>query len=72
MVKPLQEIVFRPVDRVWMDAEGHILADVLAYYDIVVDDRCQFARLYDYERMILFYYRASALRVTLTCWRIQK
>lgn len=72
MIKPLQEITFRPVDGVWMDAEGHVLADVLALYEIVVDDRCQFARLYDYERVLVIYYRASAGKITLTIWRMGK
>lgn len=72
MVKPLQNIIFRPVDGIWQDAEGHVLADVLASYDIIVDDRCQFARLYDYERRLVIYYRASAGKVLLTCWRMEK
>lgn len=70
MIKPLQEITFRPVSGMWVDAEGHVLADVLASYEIVVDDRCEFARLKDYERMIEFFYRANARKITLTCWRI--
>lgn len=70
MIKPLQDIIFRPVDGMWQDAEGNIMADVLASYDIIVDDRTQFARLYDYERMLRIYYRASAGKVTLTIWRI--
>lgn len=72
MTKPLLEIIFRPVDGIWQDAEGHVLADVLASYDIIVDDRTQFARLYDYERMICFFFRSYAGKVTLTLWRIHR
>lgn len=70
MVKPLQELVFHHIMGMWQTPTGNILADVLAEYDIIVDDRTQFARIYDYERGILFYYRASAGKVTLTLWRI--
>ena len=70
MIKPLQEVIFRPIDGIWRDAEGCVLADLLADYDIIVDDRCQFARLYDYERRLIIYYRASAGKVTLTIWRM--
>lgn len=70
MVKPLQDIAFFKMGDCWQDVEGHILADFLSLYDIVVDDRCQFARLYDYERMICIYYRAFAGKVQITIWRI--
>ena len=70
MIKPLQDITFHQMGEMFMDAEGHVLADVLSSYEIVVDDRCQFARLYDYERMICIYYRASARKVRLTIWRL--
>ena len=73
MVKPLKEFIFRPMPNVWMDAGTcRILADVLAEYEIIVDDRTQFARIYDYERNILFYYRASAGKVQLTLWDIKE
>ena len=60
------------MEGIWKDVDGHILADILALYDLVIDDRTQFARLYDYQRMILFYFRASAGRISLTLWRIPK
>ena len=72
MTQPLQEFKFFPIDGVWQDALGNVLADVLREYDIIVDDRCQFARLHDYERMITFWYRSGAGKVTLTLWRIPK
>lgn len=60
-------MIFRKIGGIWTDAgTNSVLADVLAKYDIVIDDRCQFARLYDYDRGILFYYRASAGCVKLT------
>ena len=70
MVKPLREFTFLPMGDHWQDVDGRVLADVLAEYEIVVDDRTQFARLYDYERMECIYYRASAGRVRLTFWQI--
>lgn len=71
MTKPICEYIFRPMSDMWTDAStGEVLADVLAKYEIIVDDRCQFARIYDYERGICFYYRASAGKVVLTLWKI--
>ena len=72
MAKPLQEVKFFPIDGMWRDAFGNILADFLAKYDIIVDDRCQFMRLYDYQRKLCIYYRASAGKVELTLWRIEE
>ena len=72
MVKPLQDIIFRPIDGLWQSADGVVLADFLSSYDIVMDDRTQFARLYDYGRMLCFHYRASAGKVQITVNRIFK
>lgn len=73
MVKPLQDIAFFLMpDGIWRDVEGHILADVLANYDIIVDDRCQFARLYDYERKFIIYYRVYGGKITLTIHRMNE
>ena len=72
IMKPLQETNFFLIDGAWRDAYGNILADVLAKYGLLIDDRTQFARIYDYERMIIFYFRASAGKITLTLWRIEK
>lgn len=72
MAKPLQESNFFLIDGAWRDTYGNILADVLAKYGLLIDDRTQFARIYDYERMIIFYFRASAGKITLTIWRIEK
>lgn len=60
-------------DGLWLDAYGNLLADVLAKYEIIVDDRTQFARLYDYDRMIQFEYRAyPGGKITLILNRIDK
>ena len=72
MTKPLQETSFFQIDGIWQDAFGNVLADFLTRYDIIIDDRCQFARLYDYERMISIWYRAYGGKVTITIWRISK
>lgn len=72
MVKPLQDIIFRQIDGIWQDADGCVLADFLANYEIIVDDRTQFARLYDYDRMLCIYYRATAGKVQITIWRIPR
>lgn len=57
----------------WTDVNtGKVLADVLSEYDIVVDDRCEFARIKDYTRGISFWYRAHAYKITLTLWKIHE
>ena len=71
-MKPLQLIIFRPVGDYWMSADGVVLADYLASYDIIVDDRCEFARFSDYERRLYFIYRETAGKITITVWRIHK
>lgn len=73
MTKPISEMIFREIGGKWTDAStGRVLADVFAEYDILIDDRCQFARLYDYSREICIYYRASAGKVTITIWSIKE
>lgn len=71
MVKPIKVYNFRPIEGMWMDAStGSVLADILAEYDIIVDDRCEFARIRDYERHIKFFYRATAGLVSLELWQL--
>lgn len=71
MTKPIHEFIFREIGGVWRDlSTGRVLADLLSEYEIIVDDRCQFARLYDYSRRVLFLYRASAGKVTLTLFTL--
>lgn len=69
--KPKLYLVFRPVGGQWLSAEGILLADFLAERGIVMDDRCQFARLYDYDAMECIWYRAyDAQKITITIWNI--
>lgn len=71
MTKPICEYIFHPAPGMWTDVStGEVLADVLSEYGIIVDDRTQFARLYDYERHVCFWYRAYAHKITLTLWQI--
>lgn len=72
MNKPLQDVRFFLIDGIWRDARGLVLADFLADYEIIVDDRCQFARLYDYKRMLEIWYRAHPGRVDIRIWRIER
>lgn len=64
-------MMFRPIEGVWKDcSDGTILADVLFEYDLLIDDRTQFARIYDYERRICFWYRSKPGCVKLTLWAL--
>lgn len=73
MVKPKLYLVFRLVDGQWLSAEGILLAEFLANRGIVMDDRCQFARLYDYDAYECIWYRAySAQKITITIWDLPK
>lgn len=72
MVKPKLNLVFRLVDGLWQSAEGIILAEFLAERGIVMDDRTQFARLYDYDVNECTWYRAyGSQKITITIWDIQ-
>lgn len=72
MVKPKLNLVFRLVDGLWQSAEGIILAEFLAERGIVMDDRTQFARLYDYDVNECIWYRAyGSQKITITIWDIQ-
>lgn len=69
----LKEYVFHNWSGKWTDAStNEVLADVLAKYEIIVDDRTQFARLYDYERGVSFWYRAYSGKITLTLWELKQ
>lgn len=72
MVKPKLNLVFRLIDGLWQSAEGMILAEFLAERGIVMDDRTQFARLYDFDVNECIYYRAyGSQKITITIWDIQ-
>lgn len=73
MAKPLYEITFRLVDNRWMNVSGDsatTLADYLRSLDIIVDDKCEFARFKDYDKNWSIWYRAQAMKVTITIWQI--
>lgn len=72
MTKPIAEHIFRPINDIWTDVKGNAgtLADYLSERDLLVDDRTQFARIYDYAANICYYYRASAGKVSIVEWRI--
>ena len=74
MTKPLNEFVFRPIEGRWVDVKNNagLLADFLSERSLLVDDRTQFARIYDYDAGILYYYRAGAGRVQITLWSLDK
>lgn len=70
MAKPLRDLIFRPIEGQWTDVKGNagLLADYLSVRSLLVDDRTQFARIYDYEAGVLYYYRAGAGKVQITEW----
>lgn len=74
MTKPLNEYVFRPIEDKWVDVKNNagLLADFLGARSLLVDDRTQFARIYDYDAGILYYYRAGAGSVRITLWALDK
>ena len=62
MSKPLHTYVFRPVNGIWTDTRENVgtLADFLAARNLLIDDRTQFARIYDYDAGWCIFYRAQA------------
>lgn len=71
-VKPIKEFRFRLIDGAWREITENagILADVLNRWDLDFDYRIQFARVYDYERGLCFFYRAHGGLISLTLWRL--
>ena len=72
MSKEKFEQVFHEVDGIWQDPQGKVLADVLSEWEIIVDDRTQFARLYDYDRGWCIYYRVAGGRITLSWYSLEE
>ena len=71
----IDSYVFRPIDGVWRDVKGNgeILADVLQFYDLLVDDKCQFARFYDYDNNRCIWLRAyGSQKIELTIYKLQE
>lgn len=74
MRKPLHTYIFRIVDGIWQDTSAEnagVLADFLESMDLLIDDRTQFARLYDYQQGLCIYYRAFAMKIEITIWKIE-
>lgn len=75
MRKELYKHVFVPVNGIWTDVsspEPATLAQVMHSLDMIIDDRTQFARLYDYERGIEIWYRAyGAMRITIDLYPLE-
>ena len=66
-------MTFVVVDGVWRDIAsptGKILADVLLDYNLEIDERTQFARLYDYNLGYRIEYRAYGGKVKLNFYPI--
>lgn len=72
MNKPLREYTFRPINGVWQDqtGTGKTLAEILKLYELLIDDKCEFARFKDYQTDTEIWYRATALKITITIWQI--
>lgn len=71
-LRPYREIIFRPIQGIWQDVAGDsgTLADTLERYGLIIDDKCEFARFKDYEKMMSIWYRAHAQKITITLWKI--
>lgn len=68
MGKSAFEMTFVVVDGVWRDitsSTGKILADVLLDYNLEIDNRTQFARLYDYQIGYRIEFRAYGGQIKL-------
>lgn len=74
MTKPLKQIIFVPANGVWQDVAGDsgTLADTLARYDIILDDKTEFARIRDYENNLYILIKCGAMKVTMTIWQMRE
>ena len=72
MRKPIHDYIFRPIDGQWIETKENagVLADFLLERGILIDDRTAFARLYDYDEGLCYYYRATAGKIMITIWKI--
>ena len=74
MTKPIKEYIFKNVGGMFVNVAGEseTLADILRQLEIVIDDKCQFARFYDYENERCIYYRAYNWgKITITIWKLE-
>lgn len=72
MSKPLHSYHFRQIDGIWQDTRENagILADFLAARNLLIDDRTQFARIYDYDEDVCYWYRVDGGLITIEVWRL--
>lgn len=73
MVQPLKTYVFRPINDVWVDVkgDGELLADILLRYDLVIDDKCEFARFKVLEYNLEIWYRVrGAMCISIDVWEL--
>lgn len=72
MSKPLHLYQFRQIEGVWQDTRENagILADFLAARNLLIDDRTQFARIYDYDAGWCVFIRAQAGLVEVEEWKL--
>ena len=72
MKHPLKTLIFRPISGMWTEIGNNagLLSDYLAERSLLIDDRTQFARIYDYDAGVLYMYRATAGKVSIEEWKI--
>ena len=72
MKKPLHSFRFRQVNGTWQDTTENAgtLADFLAARNILIDDRTQFARIYDYQEGVCYWYRVDGGLITIDVWKL--
>lgn len=72
MSKPQQSFRFRQINGIWQETRENagILADFLVTRNLLIDDRTQFARIYDYEEGVCYWYRVDGGLITIDVWKI--
>lgn len=68
-----QTKIFILANGIWKDVAGDsgTLAEFLSEYDLLIDDRTQFARIYDYENNICIFYKVvNAIKIQIDIWQI--
>lgn len=73
MNKPIKKIIFQPMQGIWQDdaSDSGTLAETLQRLGIIIDDRTQFARLYDYEKGIQINVHIGARNTYIEIWQLQ-
>lgn len=74
MNKPIKKYLFYEVEGIWVNVlgESKTCAQVLDELNIIIDDKCNFARFYDYENNIMILYKALTPRkIEIYIWKIQ-